>query len=163
MTVLLVFTDAVAQKHTTTQSIKKQQQFTQQEIKETNKKIQSNIAETTKSLNRLNLIEAEIAIQEKTIKTIGDELNTINRKMTLINDSIKITERQIEKLKKEYSKAVSRIQANSSPLDRMMFIFSAKDFNQAYRRMRYMQQFSKWREQQTIEIQQQRSRCQEKQ
>ncbi len=154
---LLVNNDVVAQKRTT-KSIRKQQQATQQEIKETNKKIKSNTAETRKSLNRLNLIEAEITAHEKTITNIGHELDSINRKLNLLRDSIKRTETEISKLKEDYSKAVSNIQARSSSFERMLFIFSASDFNQAYRRMRYMRQFSVWREKQTEEIKKAQSR-----
>lgn len=154
---LLVNYDGVAQKRTA-KSIRKQQQTTQQEIKETNKKIKSNTAKTKKSLNRLNLIEAEISSHEKTISSISHELDSINKKMKLLKDSIKRSEAEIKKLKEDYSKAVSNIQARSSSFDRMLFIFSASDFNQAYRRMRYMRQFSTWREKQTEEIQKAQSR-----
>lgn len=154
---LLVNYDGVAQKRTA-KSIRKQQQTTQQEIKETNKKIKNNTAETKKSLNRLNLIEAEISSHEKTIGSINQELEAINKKMRLLKDSITLTETEINKLKNDYSKAVSNIQARSSSFERMLFIFSASDFNQAYRRMRYMRQFSVWREKQTKEIQKAQNR-----
>lgn len=157
LALLLVNFDGVAQKRTA-KSIRKQQQTTREEINETNKKIKSNTAETKKSLNRLNLIEAEISTHEKTISSISHELDSINKKMRVLKDSIKRSEAEIKKLKDDYSKAVSNIQARSSSFDRMLFIFSASDFNQAYRRMRYMRQFSTWREKQTEEIQKAQSR-----
>lgn len=152
LSLLLITPDATAQKHTA-KSIRKQQQTTQKEIKETNKKIKDNTAETKRSLNRLNLIEAEIASQEKTISSISQEIDSINKKLALLNDSIKDTEKKIDKLKKDYSRAISNIQARSSSFDRMLFIFSASSFNQAYRRIRYLQQFSVWRQKQIADIQ----------
>lgn len=136
----------------TSKSIKQKQQATQKEISETNKKIKSNTAKTKRSLNQLNLIEAEISTHEKTIGDLTAELNRINRKLKLLKDSIKTSEKEIERLKENYSRAVRSVNAHSSSFDRMLFIFSASNFNQAYRRMRYLRQFSEWRSKQTEEI-----------
>lgn len=150
--ILLISPDIVAQKRTA-KSIKREQQAKQQEIQETNNKIRTNTAKTKRSLNQLNLIEAEISSHERTINSINIELDSINKQLRLLQDSIRGTENEITELKNNYSKAIRHIQARSSSIDRMLFIFSANSFNQAYRRMRYLQQFSVWKEKQTQEIQ----------
>lgn len=151
--------DATAQKHTA-KSIKRQQQENKKEIKETNRKIKDNTKETKRSLNRLNLIEAQISEQQKTIEDISNELDSINRKLSTLQDSINAAEKEISRLKDNYSCAIRNIRAQSSSLDRMLFIFSAGSFNQAYRRMRYLQQFSEWRKKQTEKIAQVQSQMQ---
>lgn len=160
--ILLVTSDAVAQKRTA-KSIKREQQVTQQEIQETSQKIRTNTAKTKRSLNQLNLIEAEISSHERTISNINNDLDSINKRLKLLQDSIKDTENEITGLKKNYSSAIRNIQARSSSFDRMLFIFSANSFNQAYRRIRYLQQFSEWREKQTQEIQKIQLRLKEQQ
>ena len=154
---LLISPDTVAQKRTA-KSIKREQQAKQQEIQETNQKIRTNTAKTKRSLNQLNLIEAEISSHERTINKINTELDSINKRLRLLQDSIKDTENEITRLKTNYSSAIRHIQARSSSFDRMLFIFSASSFNQAYRRMRYLQQFSEWRGKQTTEIQKNQER-----
>jgi hypothetical protein len=37
---------------------------------------------------------------------------------------------------------------NQSAYNKLMFIFAAKDFNQAYKRLKYLQQFATYRERQ---------------
>lgn len=160
--ILLVSSDAVAQKRTA-KSIKREQQVTQQEIQETSQKIRTNTAKTKRSLNQLNLIEAEISSHERTISNLNNDLDSINKRLKLLQDSIKDTENKIIGLKKNYSNAIRNIQARSSSFDRMLFIFSANSFNQAYRRIRYLQQFSEWREKQTQEIQKIQVRLKEQQ
>lgn len=160
--ILLVTSDAVAQKRTA-KSIKREQQVTQQEIQETSQKIRTNTAKTKRSLNQLNLIEAEISSHERTINNLNHDLDSINKRLKLLQDSIKDTENKIIGLKKNYSNAIRNIQARSSSFDRMLFIFSANSFNQAYRRIRYLQQFSEWREKQTQEIQKIQLRLKEQQ
>lgn len=160
--ILLVSSDAAAQKRTA-KSIKREQQVTQQEIQETSQKIRTNTAKTKRSLNQLNLIEAEISSHERTISNLNNDLDSINKRLKLLQDSIKDTENKIIGLKKNYSNAIRNIQARSSSFDRMLFIFSANSFNQAYRRIRYLQQFSEWREKQTQEIQKIQLRLKEQQ
>lgn len=160
--ILLVSSDAAAQKRTA-KSIKREQQVTQQEIQETSQKIRTNTAKTKRSLNQLNLIEAEISSHERTISNINNDLDSINKRLKLLQDSIKDTENKITGLKKNYSNAIRNIQARSSSFDRILFIFSANSFNQAYRRIRYLQQFSEWREKQTQEIQKIQLRLKEQQ
>lgn len=151
ISVLLIAGDAVAQSQTAT-SIKHRQETTQKEINETNKKIKSNTAQTKRSLNQLNLIEAEISSHEKNINKLTNELASINKQLQVLNDSIKASEKEIARLKDNYSRAIRNIHARSTSFDRMLFIFSASSFKQAYRRMRYLRQFSNWRVKQTEEI-----------
>lgn len=159
---LLTVPCATAQKHTT-KSIKKQQLDTQKAIKETNKKIESNTAKTKRSLNELNLIKAEIKDHEKTISNLRHELDSINRKLNLIQDSIKKGKNKINSLADNYARAIRSIQAQSSSFDRILFIFSATSFNQAYRRMRYLQQFSTWKDKQIEEIKSEQQKLTEQQ
>lgn len=157
--VLLVVPDAAAQK-TSAKSIKQQQKAAKQEIKKTNKKIKDNTAETARSLNRLNLIEAEMVSQKKTIDSIAGELAAVNKKLALVEDSISSNERDLARLKDNYLRAVRSVRARSSSMDRLLFIFSAETFHQAYRRMRYLQQFSEWRGKQAVKINETQGRLQ---
>lgn len=151
ISLLLVAVDAMGQNQTA-KSIKSKQAATQKEISETNKKIKSNTAQTKRSLNRLNLIESEITSHEKSIDELTKELGAINKKLVMLKDSIKQSEAEIARLKDNYSKAIRNIHARSSSFDRMLFVFSASSFNQAFRRMRYLRQFSEWRGKQTDAI-----------
>ena len=159
---LLTTPCATAQKHTT-KSIKKQQLDNQKAINETNKKIQSNSAQTKRSLNELNLIKAEIKDHEKTINKLHRELDSINHKLNLIQDSIKRGQNKIQSMTDNYARAIRNIQAQSSSYDRILFVFSASSFNQAYRRMRYLQQFSTWKDKQIDEIKSEQEKLTEQQ
>ncbi|MEG2218280.1 MAG: peptidoglycan DD-metalloendopeptidase family protein [Muribaculaceae bacterium] len=133
-------------------NIKRETQTTQKEIKETSQKIKVNTSQTNKSLNKLNLITAEIKEHGKIITTLSTQLDTINQKIGFINDSIQIQEKRLEKLRENYANAVKKMHSQSSSYDKMMFLFSSSSFRQAYRRMRYLQQFSRWREKQSVAI-----------
>ena len=61
-------------------------------------------------------------------------------------------ENDLKKLKDEYAKMVYYAYKNKGYYNRLMFIFSSKDFNQAYKRLKYMQQYSKYRKKQAALI-----------
>ena len=139
-------------------NIKQQTQKTQKEIKETTKKIKQNTTQTKRSLNQLNLITAEIKEQDKTITYLTVQLDSIEKIIITLNDSIDKQEKRLDKLKKNYSNAIKKMQSHSSSFDDLIFIFSADSFRQAYRRMRYLQQFSKWRGKQASDIKEAQSK-----
>src|SRR5947199_282582 len=59
---------------------------------------------------------------------------------------------QLDQLKKEYASMVLFAYRNKSAYNKLMFIFAAKDFNQAYKRLKYLQQFATYRERQASYI-----------
>ncbi len=136
----------------TSKSIKQQKATTQRQIKETNKKIKANTAETVSSLNQLNLITAEISEQQRSIDALTKQLDGINQELQSVNDSIAANEAVLQKLRDEYGKAIRRIHAHSTSLDKIMFVFQSESFHQALRRMRYLREFSNWRKRQSQEI-----------
>jgi murein hydrolase activator len=61
-------------------------------------------------------------------------------------------EQDLKKLREEYARMIYFAYKNQSSYDYLMFLFSSIDFNQAYRRMRYMQQYAVYRRRQAENI-----------
>ena len=61
-------------------------------------------------------------------------------------------ERDVETLKEEYAKMIQFAYRNRSSYDKIMYVFASEDFNQAYKRLRYLQQYSEFRKKQTEDI-----------
>jgi len=61
-------------------------------------------------------------------------------------------ENDIKQLKEEYAKMIYYAYKNRNNYDKLMFILAAEDFNQAYRRMKYFQQYSEYRKEQAQRI-----------
>ena len=59
--------------------------------------------------------------------------------------NIKTLNGELKKLRKEYAKMVEFAYKNRSHYDQLEFVFAAEDFNQAMRRLRYIQQFTEAR------------------
>ncbi len=143
-----------AQRHS--KNSKKELENRKKRINDEIKQINSMLSET--KANRKSSIGALVNINIKLEKRQG-LINTINAQIIELNNEIATNETQInklktnlEKLKNEYARMILFAQRNQDAYSSLMFIFAAENFNQAYSRLKYMQQYSDFREKQAIEI-----------
>ena len=134
----------------------------QKEINATNQLLNETKKNKKLSLNQLVTLNQKIEIREELITTIAYEVNEINSSINLTNTSINNLKKEIEKLKAEYEKMIYYAYKNQSAYTKLMFIFSAKDFNQAYNRMKYFEQYSEYRKKQALIIQKTQNNLAEK-
>ena len=135
------------------------------ELERKKQQLNSEIAATTKilketqrnkaaTLSQLKTLNRQIQIREQLIGTINSEINFIDKQTNQNTQTIRLLEGQLTKLKKEYAGMVLFAFRNQSSYNKLMFVFAAKDFNQAYKRLKYLQQFSDYREKQAFYIEQ---------
>ncbi|MDE7470424.1 MAG: hypothetical protein K2M57_03150, partial [Paramuribaculum sp.] len=132
--------------------VKQEQQTVKKQLKETSKAITVNTRETEKNLNRLSRLDADMKESRVRINLISEGIDSITGAIALRNDSIKALEGRIDDMKKAYADALRRAQPYRGSNSLISYIFSAESVRQAYRRMRYLRQFSSWRERKTDEI-----------
>ncbi len=134
-------------------------QSEKQKIKNDQKKINQEIAYTTKLLNETKKVKKTSLTQSQILKSLissrEDYIRAVNSEIQYLNNQIIETQKQIEKLtlelktlKDEYAKMIYFSYKNRNSYDRLMFIFTAEDFNQSYRRLKYMQQYNEHRRRQ---------------
>lgn len=149
---LMAFTvPATAYAQNSVSKVKKQQQIMQQQIKDTSDKIKANTKQVNRQLNQLNLITAEITEQQREINRLNAQVNALDKRIKQLDDSIALLNARLEKMRANYAKAVKRMSRKSS-LNQLMFLFSAESFSQAFRRFRYLQEFSSWKSRQSEQI-----------
>lgn len=120
----------------------------QKEIRMTNKMLEETKKNKRLSLNQLLTLNKKINIREELIGTITDEVSILEKQIEEKKENIQMLQDDLKKLKEEYAKMIYFAYKNQSSYDRMMFIFSSKDFNQAYYRLKYLQQYSEYRRKQ---------------
>ena len=72
----------------------------------------------------------------------------LNRQINENNQSISGLKKDLAKLKGEYAKMIYYAYKNQDAYSRLMFVFAAKDFEQAFMRLKYLQQYSEYRHKQ---------------
>ena len=125
--------------------LRTEQQAAKKEIKETSRKINANVAETKRQLSRLNTLSAEIADKNGQIIAVQHSVDSLDRRIAHISDSITLLEGQIATMRGAYIKSLRRIQGSEGAMNSMAFVFAAESFTEAYRRVRYLQQFERYR------------------
>ncbi|MDE6334056.1 MAG: hypothetical protein K2L77_05350, partial [Muribaculaceae bacterium] len=126
----------------TSKDVRRDKQKTEQQIARTQKQIQDNDRETGRQLDRLQSIEAGMALRSDTIVQIKNKLDSVNRAIKIHNDSIARLEQQSETLKASYAKTMRAIRTRRQSMSDISFIFSAGTFSQAWRRIRYLREIA---------------------
>jgi septal ring factor EnvC (AmiA/AmiB activator) len=120
---------------------------------ETTSKVLSETKKTQQtSLNKLNIINKSISQRTSLINTINKEINALAREISKLNAETKKLERELEAYKKDYAHMVREAYINRGVYSKMLFLLSAESFDQSYRRLRYMQEFTAYRKHQIEKI-----------
>ena len=131
----------------------------QNEIKLTNTLLNEAKKEKNTSINTLSTLKRKITVRDEMISTLGIEIGLYAKRIQQLEQEVFVTEESItqnqaelQSLKEEYAKLVYHAYYNRGAYDRLAFIFSAHSFNQAYKRIKYFQQYSQFRQQQVKKI-----------
>jgi septal ring factor EnvC (AmiA/AmiB activator) len=122
------------------------------DIKQLNSQLSQTKANKKSQINTIVVINTKIKVREELIGTINSELAHINSRIKKNVTEVNALKASLEKLKGEYAKMIYFAQRNQDSYTKIMFLFSAGDFNQAYMRIKYFQQYATFRKKQADEI-----------
>lgn len=105
------------------------------------------------TLGEIRTLNAKINLMQKKISVINSERKALDNEIHQNVNTVQSLKSQLEELKDDYAGMVRFAQRNRNAYDKMMFIFASKDFNQAYKRVKYLQQFGQYRKKQADYIQ----------
>jgi septal ring factor EnvC (AmiA/AmiB activator) len=105
------------------------------------------------TLGQINTIKAQVRLMQQKISTINSEMKNLDNQITENTGKVHNLQTRLADLKKEYAGMIRFAQRNRNSYDKMMFIFASSDFNQAYKRIKYLQQFGQYRKKQAAYIQ----------
>ena len=134
-------------------ALKKRKDVINKEIEQL-KKSRNKIDKSKKlSLNQINLLNTQIRLREEKILTINSEIRMLDSKIISNTSEVKSLQTNLDKLKAEYAKMIQFAFKNQGAYHKLMFLFAANDFNQAYMRLKYIQQAGQFRKKQASNIQ----------
>lgn len=137
-TLLLLMTPAMAQKKQSVDDLKKQQAKNQKELEATKKMLSETKRNETATLNKLNIISKDIQERKELINTLTLEIDGLDQEMTILSFKQDSLGQVIEKLKADYAKMVRESHYANAQASPILFILSAKDFQQMVHRVRYI-------------------------
>ena len=114
----------------------------QRKIKQQERLLRANKADVKKRLGNLMVLNTEIDKHQKAIDTIQSEITHIDGNISMLQNQLATLEKQLEERKAKYVKSMRYLAAKRTVQDKLMFIFSAKNFAQMYRRMRFVREYA---------------------
>ena len=136
----------------TRQNLEEQRKQVLREIEQTNRLLRETVKDQEQSVLKLNLLNAQVTQYNSLISSMNTEIAYINRQISTTSASIRQFENDIDRMKTEYAKMVKQAYKNRGQYNKLIYVLSAKDFNEAYRRMKYFQRYSSYNKRQVEEI-----------
>ncbi|HWY37396.1 MAG TPA: peptidoglycan DD-metalloendopeptidase family protein [Bacteroidia bacterium] len=97
------------------------------------------------SMNQVFILNKKISAREELIATINTEIRLINKEVNENQAQVNTLKNTLEKLKKDYAAMIYFDYRNKDEYSKLMFLFAADNFNQAYQRFKYSQQIAEYR------------------
>lgn len=132
--------------------VKREQNDVRRQVEKTSGQLDANRRQAEATLRELNTIDADMERSSRDIERIERNVEACDARIAQITDTMAMTEARLARLRDNYASAVRKMQKNISGDDRLTFILSSSSLHEAWRRMRYLKQFSKWRDRQAEEI-----------
>ncbi|MDE6496668.1 MAG: peptidoglycan DD-metalloendopeptidase family protein [Duncaniella sp.] len=130
----------------TVENVQRDKKKAQQQISETSGKIKANTREINRQVNRLGELNTEIDNGRRSIERLNARIDTLSSLAAIARDSVTTLEGELETMRQTYVKALRRLQPEAARMNSWAFVLSAKSFNEAYQNIRYLRQFSAWRQ-----------------
>lgn len=130
----------------TMETVKRDRSSAERKISETASKLKTNTKELNRQLNRLTSLNADIETNLTKVNDLRSHIDSLGSAISVTSDSVRILEGELENMRKAYVSALKKLQPHAGVMNEISFIFSSGSFAEAYSRIRYLRQFSAWRE-----------------
>ena len=130
----------------TVNSLKNEQAQVRKQIKEQERRLRANEQDVKKRLQNLMALTNEIADKRRTIDTIRHDISRLDGNIQTLEMQLKMLEKELQERKNRFQKSMRYMHRNRSIQSQMMFIFSAKNFSQMYRRLRFVREYAAYQQ-----------------
>lgn len=142
--------------------LEKQRNELKQQIAESETLLQSTKNDVKSQLGNLALLSGQIEERQKYIQTIENDVKVIQQEISRLERDLKSLQKELKEKRQKYELSVKYIYRNKSIQDKLMFIFSAEDFGQMYRRLRYVREYADYQRLQGLQVQRKQKQVTEK-
>ena len=128
--------------------LEQQRKKYKKEINQLNKLLFSEQKKEKNALEELRDLNQKIELRNKLLATIESETKLLSRKINTNESKLKKLNTNLASLKEDYAEMIYKSYKSKSQQSRLMFLLSSQNFYQAYKRMEYMKQYTKFRKKQ---------------
>ena len=136
----------------TVKSLQNQRQQIQQEIKKQESRLRDNEKDVKRRLQNLMVLNNEIEGKRRTIDTIRKDISHMDVEIEMLMTQLEELQDELNERKANYVKSMRYMHRNRSAQSQLMFIFSADNLMQMFRRMRFMREYASFQRAQGEEV-----------
>lgn len=122
--------------------LERQRAEIQRKIRQQEQALKANKADVQKRLQELMVLNGEIDSRQKTIEGIQTDIAHIQGNIGILTAQLNTLQAQLKERQARYIKSMRYMARHRRVQDRLMFIFSAKNFTQMYRRLRFVRLYA---------------------
>ena len=122
--------------------LEKQRSQIQQQIREQEKALKANQADVKQRLQNLLVLNSAIDERQKSIENIQKDITNIDGDIDILKAQLNTLKDQLKDRKLKYVKSMRYMARYRKVQDRLMFVFSAKNFAEMFRRIRFVRQYA---------------------
>lgn len=128
----------------TIRGLQNQRSQIQKKLRQQEQALRANQADVKKRLQNLLTINSAIDDRQKAIEGIQNDIHHIEGNIGILQTQLKMLEEQLQERKAKYIKSMRYMARHQTMQDKMMFIFSAKNLAQMYRRLRFVREYANY-------------------
>ena len=143
--IIIVFCFCSGLKSQTRAELEEKRDKTLTEINYVDNLLKTTTKEKGESINDIKIISNKLVLRESVINGMNEEVSLLLERIDLNTIAIDMMETDLIVLKNDYAKAIINSYRYQKEDPEIVYILSAKDFNQAYKRLKYFQQIAIFR------------------
>lgn len=137
---------------TKTQRLKAKELRLKKQLEQTQELLDATSKSQTSTISELNIINKQIAYKEELLVNINNQLTETTNQISRNKNEIKSLKNELLELKAEFKEMIRFAYKNRKKEYNVIYLFSSDDYNQAYRRMKYIEQYTENRKKKAQEI-----------
>lgn len=118
------------------------------EIEETRKELDRVREKKKSSINELVILKGQINTRESLIGNYQLEIEALSVRIKDMTAIVESMQADFDRMREEYARLLRVSYKNTANYNGLLFILSASDFNQALQRLKYLQQYNRFRKRQ---------------
>ena len=145
--ILLISTAFLVPVHAQTNKddLEKKKEQLLKEIESMQKELDQTKKSKTATLGQLAALKKQIGAREKLIGNYNSQINQIDKEIISKVRAVRALDRDLDTLRINYANMVYYAYKHRSAYDKLLFLFSAQDFNDAFIRLKYIKRYSAYR------------------
>lgn len=153
---------SLAQTNQKIEDLKSQRGQLQEQIKRSESLLLSTQKDVKSQLGDLALINSQLEERRKYIRAMELEMSALDADILKQEKQLKQLQADLKQKQQKYAQSVRYLRKNRSIEEKLMFIFSAEDLNQMYRRLRYVTQYADYQRLQGNQLKQKHAEVEDK-